>query len=205
MAFLLFYYIIQFLYQLDLHVVCSLPQLNSTLEASTLACRENNKARFKLWGKERDSYLSLLTFLLGFYVANIVSRWTQEVSFRNITSSQSAIQVQGIPDAESPQLMLGGLVRHQAGQPQTAVTSATGVLEARKMVARYCLLAWTMCYNTFRGPLADEYSTTGQLLDKGLLQDRERTALQVLIVLLIICQPSYLNSHIALKGLKPSK
>ena len=70
-------------------------------------------------------------------------------------------------------------MRHQAGQPQTAVTSATGVLEARKMVARYCLLAWTMCYNTFRGPLADEYSTTGQLLDKGLLQDRERTALQV--------------------------
>ena len=81
LTFLLFYYIIQFLYQRDIHVVCSLPQQNSTLEASILACRENNKARFKLWGKERDAYLSLLTFLLGFYVANIVSRWTQQVLF----------------------------------------------------------------------------------------------------------------------------
>ena len=69
---------------------------------------------------------------------------------------------------------------HDPAQPQNAVTSATGELEARKMVARYCLLAWTMCYNTFKGPLALEFGTAGQLLEKGLLQDRELTALQVL-------------------------
>ena len=88
----------------------------------------------------------------------------------------------GIPDAKSPQLMLGGLVRHDPGQAPTAVTSVTGVLEARKMVARYCLLSWTMCYNTFKGPLARDCGTSGQLLERGLLQARELTALQVLCV-----------------------
>ena len=96
------------------------------------------------------------------------------VLFLNLPS-----QVQGIPDAESPQLMLGGLVRHDPGQATTAVTSATGVLEARKMISRYCLLAWTMCYNNFKGPLEKECGTSGQLLKKGLLQAWELTALQV--------------------------
>ena len=87
----------------------------------------------------------------------------------------------GNPDAKSPQLMLGGLVRHNP-KAQTALTSVTGVLEARKMVARYCLLSWTMCYNTFRGPLDRACGTSGQLLERGLLQARELTALQVLLI-----------------------
>ena len=86
--FLFFWYIIQILYQIDYHSVCKLNhvQLNSTL-TSTLACRENNKARFDLWGKERRSLLSLLTFLLGFYVSNIVSRWSQQVGFGHVLGS----------------------------------------------------------------------------------------------------------------------
>ena len=59
-------------------------------------------------------------------------------------------QVQGIPDPKGPLLMLGGLVKNpDPKHPTTDVTSTTGVLEAKKMIARYCLLSWTMCYNTF--------------------------------------------------------
>ena len=81
-VFLVFYYIIQCLYQFDIHVICSVDhyKLNSTLTSSIKECRKNNKDRFDLWAKERTSYLSLLTFLLGFYVSNIVSRWSQQVS-----------------------------------------------------------------------------------------------------------------------------
>ena len=87
--FLICWYFIQLLYQLDYHAVCKLNhvQLNSTLKSSTLACRKNNMRRFELWGKERKSLLSLLTFLLGFYVSNIVSRWSQQVGLGHVLGS----------------------------------------------------------------------------------------------------------------------
>ena len=89
-------------------------------------------------------------------------------------------QVQGIPDPKGAQMLLGGLVRDNPAQEDpTAVTSPTGVVEAQKMISRYCLLSWTMCYNTFRGPLAKKKGTSKQLLDMGLLHDRELLKLQV--------------------------
>ena len=90
----------------------------------------------------------------------------------------------GIPDVESPQIMLGGLVKTEPKQPLTSLTSSGAVLEARKMVARYCLLAWAMCYSTISQPLEKSFSPEGKfstkaLIDKGLLRDRELSVLQV--------------------------
>ena len=76
---------------------------------------------------------------------------------------------------ENPQLVLGGLTSPGQG----ALSSPLAVLQAKKMVARYCLLAWTMCFTTFSRPLATNLGTTGGLLEKKLLREEELASLQV--------------------------
>ena len=82
MMFLVCYYIIQLLYQFDVKVWCSVKHapLNLTEKFKIEACRKATKLSFEDWGKEGGSYVSLITFLLGFYVSNVVSRWNQQVS-----------------------------------------------------------------------------------------------------------------------------
>ena len=87
-----------------------------------------------------------------------------------------------IPDAESPQLMLGGLVTSDPSKPKASLTSPYGALEARKMVARYCLLSWTLCFNTFSTPIRVSFGTPSKLIAKGLLKERELKSLQVTFV-----------------------
>ena len=91
-----------------------------------------------------------------------------------------------IPDAEGPQVMLGGLIKPDPDQPQDSLTSPGAVLEAQKMVARYCLLAWTMCFSTFSQPLERSFSSepegkfsARELIKKGLLREEELRVLQV--------------------------
>ena len=59
------------------------------------------------------------------------------------------------------------------------LTSPAAVAEAKKMVARYCLLSWTMCFNTFSQPLAETCGTAKDLESRGLITKEEIAALQV--------------------------
>lgn len=106
--------------------------------------------------------IRIITFLLGFYVSSLLKRYWTKVS--------------RVPDAEDALVALGGLTTEKA-EEVTKVTSPSGVNEAKKMVARYCLLAWTMCFNTFSQPLAENFGRVDQLVEKGLLTEEEQAQL----------------------------
>ena len=116
--------------------------------------------------------IRIITFLLGFYVSSLLKRYWTKVS--------------RVPDAEDALVALGGLTTEKA-EEVTKVTSPGGVNEAKKMVARYCLLAWTMCFNTFSQPLAENFGRVDQLVEKGLLTEEEQA--QLLEVLLLLPLP----------------
>ena len=92
LCFLFFYYVMQLLYQYDAHQVlcfCSwtiAPNANHTYsdgdhDDPTLAelCRHKTARRFERWSGHLSKLTSILTFLLGFYVANMVSQWQTQV------------------------------------------------------------------------------------------------------------------------------
>ena len=47
------------------------------------------------------------------------------------------------------------------------------------MVARFGLLAWTLCFNTISPVFRKEFNTFEKLKKKGLLKDRELVELKV--------------------------
>ena len=113
--FLIGYYTIQICYQLD--ILCSTPELKNVE-----ACRKRCSAYFKQWNENSSLFLKLFTFLIGFYVSNIVSRWW--VKFRLI------------PEAENPLLVLSGLVVPNRGTDSSssmALNSQWAVMEVKKM------------------------------------------------------------------------
>ena len=65
------------------------------------------------------------------------------------------------------------------GKKTEELTSPPAVAEAKKMVARYCLLSWAMCLTTISNSFADTVGTTKALKERGLLTEDELAALQV--------------------------
>ena len=67
--------------------------------------------------------------------------------------------------------------------PETSHESSTdflrAVLEAEKMIARFGLLSWTLCFNTMSPIFRQEFGTFAKLKDKGLLQAWEEKELKV--------------------------
>ena len=59
------------------------------------------------------------------------------------------------------------------------LTSPAAVAEAKKMVARYCLLSWAMCFHTFSHSLASTCGTVEKMEERGLITKDEIAALQV--------------------------
>jgi len=203
--FLLLYYIVQWQYQADKGLLCprniwsdtecakspnpntSLPLLgrNGMFQLAekehTKCCRKWTKKKYEEWGERATKLSSLLTFLLGFYVARIVSSWWSQVC--------------GIPDIDNLVLMFAGLAssenhkftlplrRKDANQnTETSYDSSTdfprAVLEAEKMIARYGLLSWTLCFNTMSPIFRKEFGTFEKLKEKGLLHPREQEELK---------------------------
>ena len=194
---LVFYYVIQVCYQKDWMIMCPVSIFKS-LDVSNNKnvsnddraeielriakdCRRTTQERFKRWNDHFIFLTRLLTFLLGFYISSIVSRWNTQVGWNQFWKfiKHDVFKVNNIPDAESPQLMLGGLVRSDPTAPRHSLTSPGSVLEARKMIARYCVLSWTLCFNTFSTPIRLRFGTARKLVAKGLLRERELRALQV--------------------------
>lgn len=70
---------------------------------------------------------------------------------------------------------------HKDNNDKTKVclTSHLAAVEAKKLISRYCLLSWTLCCTTFSLPLQHQFGSPEQLVEKGLLRQRELEALQV--------------------------
>ena len=86
--FLTGYYTIQISYQLDLPMLCPSDLLDITnpkglTELDKIECRLHTEASFKQWNQNSSLFLKLFTFLIGFYVSNIVSRyWDKNISIK---------------------------------------------------------------------------------------------------------------------------
>ena len=89
------------------------------------------------------------------------------------------MQVRSVPKVENPSMVLSALTWEDAKVKEEDLTSPAAVAEAKKMVARYCLLSWTMCFNTFSQPLAETCGTAKDLESRGLITKEEIAALQV--------------------------
>ena len=125
-------------------------------------------AKFDYWAQKNKLVIRIITFLLGFYVKTIIKKYWATIN--------------KIPDAENPVLEIGGLANERLEDEfKGALVSPGGVTEWKKTLARYCLLSWTMCYNTISQPIAAKLGKGNQLIDKGLLTHEELTALVVSI------------------------
>ena len=197
LIFLAAYYFLQCHYQFDWGFLCPEGIWNETCKTytnksmplrgfqpkdqHTECCRKWTKVKYEEWGKRATSLTSIITFLLGFYVSRIVVTWWSRVA--------------SIPDIENSLLMLAGLVSSNnpkfqlpADEDQTQSNGETkvkstqfpiGVLEAKKMIARYGLLSWTLCFSTISPSFKRNFKTLEQLKDKGLLKEREKCEVMV--------------------------
>ena len=134
------------------------------------------KVKYGEWEKRMAALTSLLTFLLGFYMSQIMSTWWSTVST--------------IPDPESSLLTFAWLVSDKnpnfslpLPKGETRISSdkryPRAVLEAQKMIGRYSLLAWTLCFNNISHIFHEKFKTFEQLNRKGLIKDREISELKV--------------------------
>merc|ERR1712223_2338153 len=172
--FLLGYYFIQINYQLETPLMCRV--LNRTDEGPTATtgssgsimtdapCYEDAQAKSGMWRARSKLIIRIITFLLGFYAKTIWKQYQSKIS--------------KVPDAENAILEIGGLTNERAEEKfKEDLVSPGGVLEWKKTVSRYCLLSWTMCFNTISNPLAAKLGTGHQLIEKGLITNEELTAL----------------------------
>ena len=155
---------------------------NRTPEDYTKCCRKWTKLRYKKWGARAGKLSSLLTFLLGFYVARIVASWWSQVC-GNPDIDNSVLMFAGLASSKNPKFRLPLRKDDTNENTETSLVSSTNfpraVLEAEKMIARYGLLSWTLCFNTMSPIFRKKFNTFEELKKKGLLNDREETELKV--------------------------
>ena len=130
-----------------------------------------------LLGERLQSLTRLLTFLLGFYMSRTVASWSDTV--------------RKIPTMEPSLLIFAGLVSHDNSKfslpvskegKKSCIDFSGAVLEAKKTIARYGILAWVLCFNTISLSFNRKFKTVEQLKKKGLLKEREESGLKVWIL-----------------------
>ena len=78
-----------------------------------------------------------LTFVLGFYVSQMIKRWWDQVKL--------------LPEIDPITNVLAAFVQRDFDEVE--VEGAAAALEFRKKIARYCLLSWTLCMSSISKPL----------------------------------------------------
>jgi len=188
--FLLAYYLVQLAYQFDVPLFCATSlrpdhvqriytklvhqvhfaestgnSTDTVAEKEDEVCRHSTKKLFQHIHRELKPLLPLITFLISFYISNIVRRWWGKV--------------RTVPEVENPLLILAGLLTRDQKAAPNSLKSAETVTEVKKMVCRYCLLAWTMCFNSISQPLRKEYGSGRKLIEKKMLRESEKDALRL--------------------------
>ena len=165
-------------YQYENRLLCMFAHIDVANNASArgfsnakIDCYKDIKVKFTEWSQKSKLIIRIITFLLGFYVSTIFKQYRSKINT--------------IPDAENPVLEIGGLANERTEDAfKGELVSPVGVTEWKRTMARYCLLSWTMCFNTISQPLASKLGTGDQLVEKGLITKEELTALVVSFKLL---------------------
>jgi len=153
--FIFFYYVIQTLFQKNWVGMCGM--FNKTQDE----CFDNWNYTVTTMHKKEQVAITYLTFFLGFYVGQLISRWWD--------------QVKGLPHIETITNSISGFVQLEFEENEKEKACAA---ELRKTIVRYCLLSWTMCMTTVSKPLKAKFKTDDDFLRKRLLDARELEALK---------------------------
>ena len=120
--------------------------------------------------KENESTATrYLTFILGFYVGQIIKRWWD--------------QGKSLPYIDSITNCMAGFVQLEFKDDEKSKDSSLGL---KKTIVRYCLLSWTMCLAPLSPPLQEKFKSNNpgeKYIEKGLITIRELKALQVLKII----------------------
>ena len=126
-----------------------------------LDCDEQIKGFFEHIKGNSSDILRLVTFLLGFYVSNITKRFWD--------------QVHSLPSVDAICLYMNGLV-WSAGKNDLAKNNPENIqkeLRFKRVIARYCLLSWTMATTVLSPGMEEAFPNTDTLLQKGLITQAE--------------------------------
>ena len=116
--------------------------------------------------KENESVCTrYLTFILGFYVGQMIKRWWD--------------QVIAMPDIDNITHAMAGFVQLEFNGDMDAREAAR---ELRKKIVRYCLLSWTMCMASISMPLKEKFKEDENFKEKRLITDKELAALKVIVL-----------------------
>ena len=173
LAFLFLYFFFQIPYQLGGMSTCSRSSNSTGVETAAEAATCNRVWHDWISGmKENESTATrYLTFILGFYVGQMIKRWWD--------------QVKSLPDIDSITNCMAGFIQleYKDEDSNKNQSSRNSALCLRKTIVRYCLLSWTMCLAPLSPPLQEKFKSNEpgeKYIEKGLITRRELQALQVL-------------------------
>ena len=112
----------------------------------------------KSFSKTESGFTTLLTFFLGFYVTFLMARWWQQVS--------------GVPTVDEICQTLHGLVGVDSDDRKKE-DNIKLQKEFKRLIARYCLLAWAMCLSGFSLPLKEKFPSEREYIKKRLMTMEE--------------------------------
>ena len=168
LAFIVFYFLFQCLYQTGVFNTCPGHGHNQTHAESAEEAAKCNRIWHDWVTKMKDNETTAtryLTFILGFYVGQMIKRWWD--------------QVKSIPYIDSITNCMAGFVQLEFKDEESK--AKTAALELKKKVVRYCLLSWTMCLAAISPPLKDRFKIGEHYIEKGLITEKELIALQVMV------------------------
>ena len=168
LAFILFYFLFQALYQFGVFNTCPGHGHDQDHAESAEEAAQCNR----IWHdwvitmqSNETTATRYLTFILGFYVGQMIKRWWD--------------QVKSIPDIDSITNCMAGFVQLEFKDEETK--AKTAALELKKKIVRYCLLSWTMCFASISPPLKDKFKMGEHYIEKGLITEKELLTLKVMI------------------------
>jgi len=165
LAFIVLYFLFQCLYQTGVFNTCPGHGHNQTHAESPEEAAICNRIWHDWVTKMKDNESTAtryLTFILGFYVGQMIKRWWD--------------QVKSIPYIDSITNCMAGFVQLEFKDEESK--AKTAALELKKKVVRYCLLSWTMCLASISPPLKDKFRIGENYIEKGLITEKELIALQ---------------------------
>ena len=113
-----------------------------------------------------------LTFILGFYVGQMIKRWWD--------------QVKSLPDIDTITNCMAGFIQlefeDKEKDKEKNAKAKQAAMDLRKKIARYCLLSWTMCLASISPPLGAKFKDGDQYLHKELITESELKAIKVKIL-----------------------
>ena len=152
--FLVLYWFFQILYQTEVFSTCKREE-HTEIETEQEAAVCNLVWHDWVAGmKENESTATrYLTFILGFYVGQMIKRWWE--------------QVKCLPDVDSITNVMAGFIQLEFKDDVKAKDAA---LELKKKIVRYCLLSWTMCLAVISPPLHEKFKIGKNYIEKGLFE-----------------------------------